>query len=467
MKWLTDHMLVRGINTFVPHAFSPKFPDRDCPPHFYARGNNPQYPYFIRLMQYMNRMCHLMNGGRMLTTAAVLYHGEAEWCGTTQLFQKPVRLLMERQQDCDVVWSDLLSQDFAVFEDSQMKIGPQTYSCLIIPGCTHVTRPVSDFIVRAHRAGFPVLFLDHYPEKCLDETVALEDLKAMTRLVQDCELADVTERLSSGLQIRIDLVSGSRADLRACAYEHSDGCVYMFFNEHPSRPVKVRAALSAAEKDIRDGYFVQYDAIDNRLCPAVFKDGALDVSLEAGESAVYIYSSGNHDSAANICSTVNSGDDIYEENEHAYKLEGPWTLALKETGVEDGFSVVKTGVFGRDLRSVNGPDGWPRFSGTILYSTKWNMDTDKVTDAEKNGQNLVMAFPGLTDAATVRINGQTAGVMLGSPYRLHVTGYLKPGVNTIEIETANTLTWRVHDGQSTHMQMRPTGMVAAPVLYGI
>lgn len=164
---------------------------------------------------------------------------------------------------------------------------------------------------------------------------------------------------------------------------------------------------------------------------------------------------------------MNSGDDIYEENEHAYKLEGPWTLALKETGVEDGFSVVKTGVFGRDLRSVNGPDGWPRFSGTILYSTKWNMDTDKVTDAEKNGQNLVMAFPGLTDAATVRINGQTAGVMLGSPYRLHVTGYLKPGVNTIEIETANTLTWRVHDGQSTHMQMRPTGMVAAPVLYGI
>ncbi|HHX61057.1 MAG TPA: hypothetical protein GX707_10155, partial [Epulopiscium sp.] len=43
MKWLTDHMLVRGINKFIPHAFSPIFPDRDCPPHFYARGNNPQF----------------------------------------------------------------------------------------------------------------------------------------------------------------------------------------------------------------------------------------------------------------------------------------------------------------------------------------------------------------------------------------------------------------------------------------
>ncbi len=36
MKWLTDHACARGINFLVPHAFSPKFPDPDCPPHFYA-----------------------------------------------------------------------------------------------------------------------------------------------------------------------------------------------------------------------------------------------------------------------------------------------------------------------------------------------------------------------------------------------------------------------------------------------
>ncbi len=34
-KHLLDHFLVRGINHFVPHAFSAKaFPDPDCPPHF-------------------------------------------------------------------------------------------------------------------------------------------------------------------------------------------------------------------------------------------------------------------------------------------------------------------------------------------------------------------------------------------------------------------------------------------------
>jgi len=41
MKLFTDHMLVRGINHFMLHAFSPKDSDEDCPPHFYARGENP------------------------------------------------------------------------------------------------------------------------------------------------------------------------------------------------------------------------------------------------------------------------------------------------------------------------------------------------------------------------------------------------------------------------------------------
>ena len=80
------------------------YPDRDCPPHFYARGNNPQFPAFIRLMKYMQRAGGLLASGRPVTDAAVLYHAESEWTGReAQLFQKPVRALMENGLDCDVV----------------------------------------------------------------------------------------------------------------------------------------------------------------------------------------------------------------------------------------------------------------------------------------------------------------------------------------------------------------------------
>lgn len=64
MKWIADHMLVRGVNWFTPHAFSmAPFPDWDCPPHFYAHGNNPQWPHFGQLMSYMNRTATLLSEG--------------------------------------------------------------------------------------------------------------------------------------------------------------------------------------------------------------------------------------------------------------------------------------------------------------------------------------------------------------------------------------------------------------------
>lgn len=80
MKWMADFMLVRGVNFFVPHAFSPKSGiDEDNPPHFYTHGDNPQFAGFCRLCQYMERMASLLDGGLRHSCAAVLYHGEGEW----------------------------------------------------------------------------------------------------------------------------------------------------------------------------------------------------------------------------------------------------------------------------------------------------------------------------------------------------------------------------------------------------
>ena len=77
------------------------YPDRDHPPHFYARGNNPQFPAFAKLMQYMQRSAHLLTGGQPMIDAAVLYHAESEWSAKDyQLYQKLGCVpLMENQLD--------------------------------------------------------------------------------------------------------------------------------------------------------------------------------------------------------------------------------------------------------------------------------------------------------------------------------------------------------------------------------
>ena len=49
----------------MPHAFDDFFPDRDCPPHFGADGNDPQFAGFTQLMHYVNRAAHYLYGAEM------------------------------------------------------------------------------------------------------------------------------------------------------------------------------------------------------------------------------------------------------------------------------------------------------------------------------------------------------------------------------------------------------------------
>ena len=108
-KYLADHFMVRGVNYYVPHAFSPKaFPDPDCPPHFYAHGNNPQYRHFGELMAYMNRVCTLISSGERVAEVAVLYHAEAEWRGAYTPCDEAARLLEEAQIGFDIIPQDML-----------------------------------------------------------------------------------------------------------------------------------------------------------------------------------------------------------------------------------------------------------------------------------------------------------------------------------------------------------------------
>ena len=81
MKGLADTMLSSGVNHFVPHAFSPKDEDEDCPPHFYNGGRNIQYPLFKNLMDYMGRCSHMLFGGTHIADVAVFYNAEGEWTG--------------------------------------------------------------------------------------------------------------------------------------------------------------------------------------------------------------------------------------------------------------------------------------------------------------------------------------------------------------------------------------------------
>ncbi|MBQ7916597.1 MAG: hypothetical protein IJ315_07400, partial [Firmicutes bacterium] len=236
MKWLTDHMLVRGINYFVPHAFSMTFPDRDCPPHFYARGNNPQFEAFAELMKYTEKRAGLLSRGVHQADAAILYHAEAEWSGgEMMLFQKPARVLMEYQLDYDVISADWLMKA-EVTEKNTLRVGAAEYPALILPYCQSMDWKLMEKIgqIAEH---VKVIMMDLLPDEVPDcfrnhvKTVFLEELPEEF----ECKIR----------------VEGYWPHLRLARWKTDGGIICMFFNEGAADTVDSIVHLSEEQRRLQ------------------------------------------------------------------------------------------------------------------------------------------------------------------------------------------------------------------------
>lgn len=163
MKRMTDHFLVQGINAFVPHAFSnAPYPDKDCPPHFYANGNNPQWKYFHLWSNYCHRACKLLSNGIHISGAAILYHAEAEWttCPFTP-FEEVGKKLQKEHFDYDVVPFDILED--ATVKDHKMVINGETFNLLIVPS-GFLLPQYKKILQNLENDGLKVLYTDEIDE---------------------------------------------------------------------------------------------------------------------------------------------------------------------------------------------------------------------------------------------------------------------------------------------------------------
>ena len=84
-------------------------------------------------------------------------------------------------------------------------------------------------------------------------------------------------------------------------------------------------------------------------------------------------------------------------------------------------------------------EGVKYFSGTATYF--------KMVQAPKSwfspGARLLLDLGTVQDLAEVSVNGKTVGILWKPPYRIDVTGTLKPGENRLEIKVTNQWTNRL------------------------
>jgi hypothetical protein len=86
------------------------------------------------------------------------------------------------------------------------------------------------------------------------------------------------------------------------------------------------------------------------------------------------------------------------------------------------------------------PDpGVKYFSGTATYTKT----IQAAAEWFATGAKMVLDLGSVKNIAEVTVNGRSAGVLWHAPFKADVTGALKPGVNTVEIEVTNLWANRV------------------------
>jgi hypothetical protein len=434
-KYLADHFMVRGVNNFVPHAFSPKaFPDPDCPPHFYAHGHNPQYRHFGALMAYMNRVCALISGGRHIAPVAVLYHGEAEWAGKYMPMEKLCHLLADAQIDYDIIPQDVFTETerYKTVPGEILRVNSQEYKILLVPYMEYITGEFAEAATALYGAGFTVVFINDRPKGICN---GADNTEIPTKLTE-CPVVPlegiidfIRKKLISEL-----VITPSNNRIRYLHYIHDGGMsLHYFVNEGTEI---YRGVVTLPDS----GPCAVYNAWDNKLeraeYRAVNEGGELKIVIEPLHSLIVIFDKGLSDQGL------------------PNTLKPPFKYASTPLALNEGWNRSVCGAIEypafTEVREIKLPDMLasekPDFAGFVRYERSVTFTGEQLAKPDKMIE-ITDAYEGVE----FFVNGVSAGIQIVPPFRYCIDAFLKEGLNTFTIEVATTL----------ERQIKPTGFAAA------
>lgn len=469
MKWLTDFMLVRGVNWFVPHAFTMKdFPDPDCPPHFYARGNNPQYPYFKNLMQYMNRMCHLFNGGIPVPQVALLYTAPAQWMAQSDGFEVVGKELYTHQINYDVLPMELLETGKP--QDGCLKVGNIAYKALIIPHMPYMpvqwVRRLEDLC----NSGITIIYIEEKPKEVqvLENDMFWEQAKEKMNDAENMHQIVGKESVTVSLKELCDYLwknacyeirtleaapslayyHYSHSHNNSSKYDYKGEDFYMFFNES-----KIEAVDTWIQVPFNGQYNI-YDAFHNRSWRVTNINGDethnMLLHLEPGETRLICLES--DETNKNMQEFLSNGLDIdTKQFTRSVELTGPWTIAKKKYN-ESTYQPVAV----QKLIDITDEVEFQEFSGIIKYELDfaWNCSAVPAEITE-----LLFDFGEVYETLEVWLNSEKLDICITAPYRIFVPTNLLVNYNHLTIYVTNTLVHAMRDQFSMTMPLDPSGLL--------
>ena len=416
MKWITDFLLVRGINHFVPHAFSPDYPDPDCPPHFGAEGHDPQFEGFTKLMNYTNQATHLLYGGEHITSCAILYHAEGEWMnnkGEYMFTQVPAKALLDGHLCYDIICQETL--EAARIENGKLVVNGEVYGALVIPYGKVLNHALTPEVKRLLEAGVPVLLCGGRPEGLEGEVISASELPARIR---ELGLADIT-------------VEGDCPLLRHYHVRRNGEDVFMFFNEDSIHTADATVTLPI------NGEFARLRLLEDEAHRDVTENGRIRVKLLPGQSEILVF---GDEAVAELPVLPSISDTI--------PLAPHYTIELASSEDLTSFEFYKET---DKLVNMTASSEKPAFSGIMRYSFELSLDSIPSLAALDLGR--------VGQTAKVFVNDSFAGLRISAPYVFPISHLLREGQNTVRVEVANTLVGKERDRFSQNMPIPPSGLL--------
>jgi hypothetical protein len=212
-------------------------------------------------------------------------------------------------------------------------------------------------------------------------------------------------------------VQGGKADVAVLHRRTADADIYFVVNRRPEA-ARLDMQFRVAGRDVQ-----LWRADTGRMTPASYAiaDGrtAVPLSLDAGE-AVFVVFRG----AAKSPSRQVPADRFADLR----TLNAPWSLKL---GPGFGAPEAPLKLDRLSSWSQSADPAVKYFSGAGAYRTEF------AVSAADRSRPLYLDLGEVDDVAEVKVNGVSAGVLWKPPYRIDVSGLIRPGVNQLEIKVTN------------------------------
>lgn len=397
MKWYFDWLFVRGVNLVYPHAFfySIDGPGRsgERPPD--VGPNNIWWKHYNKFSDYIKRMCYIMTDSYNTTSVAVL-------CEEDHLPWKIVKPLYENQIEFNYLENNLLSGDSAVIEEGNIFISKQRYSVIVIEDVGTLTEAVDKKLNSFIANGGNVIIYN--PKNKQHNLEGAFEIK---------EIEDIISNLRSVITNEISIVPHNN-NLRISHIVKDKAHFYCLVNEGESEingEVYIGTVGDVEKWDPWKG------TIGNAEVKELREEGVIvPINLNFRESLILCVDEKRNPSML-------EPEKVHETKEYILRDIKAWTITNLPNSIKD-YTL---------FDSWTTWEGMEDFSGTITYSTCFNIEEDDYKS------RVMLELGELYEICELYVNGVQAGVSLWPPYIFDITDYVKAGENHIDIAVTNTL----------------------------